>query len=90
MVILRPLDTNSLQIFFLICSIFLGISWSTTSPSSRYNPALSLQMVASWSSMYTEISSHVSAPSYEPMVTSNRLAGPSFFDHGTSLLNNSY
>ena len=48
MVILRPLDANSLQIFFLICSIFLGVSWSRTNPSSRYNPALSLQMVASY------------------------------------------
>ena len=72
-VIFRPSDLNSSVMSLRILSAFGPVALFTTiSPSSRYSPPLQLVTIGlmRWS-RYMPTSSHVSAPSYDPMVTLN-------------------
>ena len=72
-VIFRPSDLKSSVMSLRILSAFGPVALFTTiSPSSRYSPPLQLVTIGlmRWS-RYMPTSSHVSAPSHDPMVTSN-------------------
>ena len=71
MVRLKPCSLNVLQMCFFTFSIFLGVLLRATSPSSRYKPMLLPTTGVSFDRRYEPTSSHVSAPSKLPMVTSN-------------------
>ena len=74
------------SVFFVRSAVDAGL-FITASPSSRYSPMFSLGMMLSiWFRIYVPTISHVSAPSYEPIVTSKGSVDPAFF-HGVSLLN---
>ena len=84
-----PCPANTAVKLFRMRSAALPVVFlSTAKPSSLYRPicALPTWAVSSWS-IYTPTSSHTSAPSNEPMVTSNVLA-LFFFTQGSPSLNN--
>ena len=87
-VILRPFLLKVLHICFLIWSIRRVDSRKIPRPSSLYKPTLVLMVSGSWHSRYDPTSSQVSAPSNEPIVTSNE-SWEFFFDQGVPLLKRS-
>ena len=87
-VIFQPLFLNTLQISFLIPSIYFGVCWNAPRPSSLYKPICFLMPSGSWFNKYDPTSSQVSAPSNEPIVTSNG-AVECFLFHWVLSLNNS-
>lgn len=84
MVIWRPCFLNIRQISFLMFSVILGVVSVTANPSSLYRPILSPNLVCSCDNRKPPTSSHVSAPSKLPMVTSKVLE--LFFCHCCCLL----
>ena len=89
-VLISILNLISLKIFmisFYVLSVCGPVRFQTiTSPSSLYRPVSSLSTwFANKERMYTPTSSHTSAPSQLPMVTSKFL-GVFFFTHGVLLL----
>ena len=86
-VIRSPNFLNSLMICFLfLFALHPEHFLRTASPSSRYNPTLSAPRLDSSSfRMNKPTSSHISAPSKTPIVTSKALE-QLFFIHGLSLL----
>ena len=75
-VIDSPSSLNCFVMFFLILSACGPEMFSYAArPSSRYSPIFPLIMAFSDNlfSMYRPTSSHISAPSYDPIVTSNKL-----------------
>ena len=85
-VIFKPLLVNSLQISFLILSISFADCWKAPRPSSLYKPICFLILSGNWFNN-DPTSSQVSAPSKEPIVTSNE-ACECFLFHGVLSLNN--
>ena len=75
-VIDSPSSLNCFVMFFLILSACGPEMFSYAArPSSRYSPLFTLITAFSDNlfSMYRPTSSHISAPSYDPIVTSNKL-----------------
>ena len=67
-VICKPICLNFSQSFFLMFSAALGGLWTLASPSSLVEP----NVLLGYYGADVPTSSHVSAPSYDPMVTSKR------------------
>ena len=80
-VMFKPKLLKILQISFFVCSVCRGVSSHNASPSSRYKPQ-SIFKCAIFDSKKSPTSSHVSAPSKLPIVTSNGLC---CFTHGVLL-----
>ena len=83
MVIFNPMALKVLVMSFLILSDLLPVMFlKAASPSSLYRPMFSLPyFLANLCSMNIPTSTHISAPSLLPIVTSNDPL-PFFFTHG--------
>ena len=79
MVMLRPHSLKIHHSFFFRFSVSLGVFVMMPRPSSLYSPRLHLVSFLILWSRYNPTSSHTSAPSNEPIVTSNILSSVFFF-----------
>ena len=82
MVILRPFDLKILLTSCFVFSMRLDVTLHTARPPSWRRPTLPLNFGVMRDNMYVPMSLHVLAPSYESIVTSNKLL-VLFFFHGT-------
>ena len=89
MLMLKPSVLKMDIISFLQRSVVLPFAFlKITNPSSRYNPlSFLLTLSCSSDSVYNPTSSHISAPSEDPIVTSKQLVVFFFFLHGSLLRN---
>ena len=83
----RLWSLNILHISFLIFSVSLGVSLNAPKPSSLYRPSFRRCCCLVFDKRKDPTSSQVSAPSNEPMVTSN-CELVSFLHHASFSLNN--
>ena len=86
LVVFKSLSQKTLQMPFLIFSISRGVPLKAAQPSSRYKPIFWLYFLVRSDKRKHPTSSQVSAPSKDPIVTSNRLLAD-FFSHGQLSLN---